>query len=263
MTREVVVVPHTHWDREWYEPFQTFRLKLVDLVDELLPLLEGDPAFRHFMLDGQMAVVDDYLAVRPEQAERIRSLAGSGRLGMGPWYILMDEFLVSGETDGARSPARVRSRRRVRWRDGGRLPAGHVRPHRADAPDPPAVRPRARGGVARRSLAGRPERLLVDGAGWIDRAGRIPPRGLRQRRRAARRRQGARRPGGPLRARPRVVPPRAAALDERQRPPAAEAVAGPGDRGGQRAAGRLRVPRRLAGRVPPRRADRRPPLLVR
>jgi hypothetical protein len=96
--REVVVVPHTHWDREWYEPFQTFRLKLVDLVDGLLPLLESDPSYRHFMLDGQMAVVDDYLAIRPDQEQRLRSLAAAGRLAVGPWYILMDEFLVSGET---------------------------------------------------------------------------------------------------------------------------------------------------------------------
>jgi alpha-mannosidase len=98
MARDVAVVPHTHWDREWYEPYQTFRLKLVDLVDELLVLLEADPGFAHFMLDGQMAAVDDYLEVRPENEDRIRHLAASGRLGMGPWYILMDEFLVSGET---------------------------------------------------------------------------------------------------------------------------------------------------------------------
>jgi mannosylglycerate hydrolase len=98
MTREVAVVPHTHWDREWYEAYQSFRLKLVDLVDELLPLLERDPGFAHFMLDGQMAVVDDYLEVRPEHTERLRGLAASGRLGVGPWYVLMDEFLVSGET---------------------------------------------------------------------------------------------------------------------------------------------------------------------
>jgi hypothetical protein len=96
--RPVVVVPHTHWDREWYEPYQTFRLKLVDLLDDLLPLLESDPSFRHFLLDGQMAVVDDYLAVRPDAESRLCRLAVSGRLAMGPWYILMDEFLVSGET---------------------------------------------------------------------------------------------------------------------------------------------------------------------
>ena len=80
MTRRVAVVPHTHWDREWYEPFQSFRLRLVRLLDALLPLLERDPSYGRFMLDGQMAVVDDYLEVRPEAArERMRSSA-SGRI---------------------------------------------------------------------------------------------------------------------------------------------------------------------------------------
>ena len=97
-TRRVAIVPHTHWDREWYEAFQTFRLNLVDLLDGLLALMESDPSYRRFLLDGQMAVVDDYLEIRPEAAGRIRALAASGRLTMGPWYILMDEFLVSGET---------------------------------------------------------------------------------------------------------------------------------------------------------------------
>ncbi len=96
--RRVSIVPHTHWDREWYEPFQTFRLRLVHLVDGLLGLLENDPSYARFLLDGQMAVVDDYLEIRPENEQRIRSLAAAGRLSMGPWYILMDEFLVSGET---------------------------------------------------------------------------------------------------------------------------------------------------------------------
>jgi hypothetical protein len=92
------VVPHTHWDREWYEPFQTFRMKLVSLVDGLLHQLEADSSYRHFLLDGQVAVVDDYLEIRPENEERLRALAAAGRLSVGPWYILMDEFLVSGET---------------------------------------------------------------------------------------------------------------------------------------------------------------------
>ena len=96
--RRVDIVPHTHWDREWYAPFQTFRARLVELLDELLPRLEADPAFAHFLLDGQMAVVDDYLAIRPEQRERLQRLAAAGRLAAGPWYTLPDEFLVSGET---------------------------------------------------------------------------------------------------------------------------------------------------------------------
>lgn len=98
MSRRVAIVPHTHWDREWYEPFQTFRYQLVQLLDGLLPQLESDPSYSRFLLDGQMAVVDDYLEVRPEAEDRLRAIAATGRLSMGPWYILMDEFLVSGET---------------------------------------------------------------------------------------------------------------------------------------------------------------------
>ena len=94
----VAIVPHTHWDREWYSPFQTFRLRLVRLLDALLPLLERDLSYSRFLLDGQTAVLDDYLEVRPEAAESLRRLATSGRLRVGPWMILMDEFMVSGET---------------------------------------------------------------------------------------------------------------------------------------------------------------------
>ncbi|HUH17048.1 MAG TPA: glycoside hydrolase family 38 C-terminal domain-containing protein [Methylomirabilota bacterium] len=90
-------MPHTHWDREWYRPFQSFRMQLVDLVDRVLDMLEADPDFA-FTLDGQLATIDDYLEIRPEQAERIAGHVGSGRLAIGPWQILMDEFLVSGET---------------------------------------------------------------------------------------------------------------------------------------------------------------------
>jgi hypothetical protein len=96
--RRVNVVPHTHWDREWYSPFRTFQLRLVDLVDKLLGLMESDPSYSRYLLDGQMAAVDDYLEVRPENKARLQRLAASGRLAFGPWYVLMDEFLVSGET---------------------------------------------------------------------------------------------------------------------------------------------------------------------
>jgi mannosylglycerate hydrolase len=91
------LVPHTHWDREWYRPFQSFRMQLIDLVDRVLEMLEADPDFA-FTLDGQLATIDDYLEIRPEQQERIAAHVRSGRLAIGPWQILMDEFLVSGET---------------------------------------------------------------------------------------------------------------------------------------------------------------------
>ena len=94
----VAIVPHTHWDREWYEPFQVFRVRLVHLLDELLDLLERDLSYTRFLLDGQTAVLDDYLEIRPEAAARLERLAASGRVQVGPWMILMDEFMVSGET---------------------------------------------------------------------------------------------------------------------------------------------------------------------
>jgi len=97
MTPESVwLVPHTHWDREWYEPFQRFRLRLVDLMDDVVARAEADPSF-HFTLDGQLAVVDDYLEVRPEALPRVVKLVASGQFAIGPWAILLDEFLCSGE----------------------------------------------------------------------------------------------------------------------------------------------------------------------
>ncbi len=91
------IVAHTHWDREWYLPFQPFRLKLVHLLDLLLDLLEHDPDFTHFMLDGQTILLEDYLEIRPEQEARLIRLVRRGQLLIGPWYILPDEFLVSPE----------------------------------------------------------------------------------------------------------------------------------------------------------------------
>lgn len=96
-TTTVHVIAHTHWDREWYEPFQSFRLRLVDTVDDLLALLEAEPGLR-FLLDGQTAMVDDYLAVRPERERDVVRLAAEGRLTLGPLTTLFDELLPSGET---------------------------------------------------------------------------------------------------------------------------------------------------------------------
>ena len=90
-------MPHTHWDREWYQPFQVFRMRLVELVDQLLVTMATDPRLR-FTLDGQVATVEDYLEVRPEARAQIEALVREGRLAIGPWQILLDEFLVSGET---------------------------------------------------------------------------------------------------------------------------------------------------------------------
>ena len=94
----IIIVPHTHWDREWYQTFQQFRMRLVRAVDKLLDILDRDPNFSYFMLDGQTIVLDDYLEVRPEQEKRLKRYTRSGRITVGPWYLQPDEFLVSGES---------------------------------------------------------------------------------------------------------------------------------------------------------------------
>ncbi|HEX9268913.1 MAG TPA: phosphatase PAP2 family protein [Candidatus Limnocylindria bacterium] len=94
----VFIVPHTHWDREWYERFEGFRARLVPMVEALLDLLERDPRFGSFTFDGQTIALEDHLAIRPPDRPRIEALVRSGRLLVGPWYVLADLLLVSGES---------------------------------------------------------------------------------------------------------------------------------------------------------------------
>jgi alpha-mannosidase len=92
------VISHTHWDREWYLTFQQFRMRLVDLVDNLLNLLDRDADFKYFNFDGQTIVLEDYLAIKPQNEGKLRKYIQNGRILVGPWYQLNDEFLVSGES---------------------------------------------------------------------------------------------------------------------------------------------------------------------
>jgi mannosylglycerate hydrolase len=94
----IIIVPETHWDREWYLPFQEFRARLVIMMDKLLNLLKNDPDYKSFTLDGQTIPLEDYLDVRPEKEDEIKKYVKQGRLSIGPMYILPDEFLVSGES---------------------------------------------------------------------------------------------------------------------------------------------------------------------
>ncbi|HEY2208240.1 MAG TPA: glycosyl hydrolase-related protein [Gaiellaceae bacterium] len=93
-----LVVPHTHWDREWYLPFEQFRLRLGAVVDGVLDTLEADETFTSFTLDGQAIVLEDYLELRPENEQRLRALLAARRLEVGPSYVLPDEILVGAES---------------------------------------------------------------------------------------------------------------------------------------------------------------------
>jgi alpha-mannosidase len=95
---QLVVVPHTRWNREGALPFEVSRRKLVQLIDRLMAIAEADPGYTHFMLDGQAALLEDYMQVRPDREMALRALVESGKLAAGPWYVLPAECLVSGES---------------------------------------------------------------------------------------------------------------------------------------------------------------------
>ena len=92
-----VLVPHTHWDREWYAPFEAMRFHLLQFLDEVVEVLEQEPELPVFLLDGQAVMLEDYLEVRRTQRDRVLALVAAGRLRPGPFYVQPDEFHVSGE----------------------------------------------------------------------------------------------------------------------------------------------------------------------
>ncbi len=98
MPRVFHLIFHTHWDREWYLPEPAFRVRLVGMLDDVLERLEQEPEFRSFLLDGQTILAEDYLRVRPDRAPALRTAVGAGRLQVGPWYVLADEQIPSGES---------------------------------------------------------------------------------------------------------------------------------------------------------------------
>ncbi len=93
------VVSHSHWDREWYLSHAKHNFNLVQFMDRLIGVLENDDGFKTFHLDGQIILLDDYLAVRPNMKDRVKTLIASGKLKVGPFYILQDDYLISGEAN--------------------------------------------------------------------------------------------------------------------------------------------------------------------
>src|SRR2546423_6472567 len=91
------LIPHTHWDREWYLPRAAFQARLVAVMDDLIERLQRDPAYRTFLLDGQTVLLEDYMRARPERETDVKALVKTGRLQIGPWYVLPDEQIPSGE----------------------------------------------------------------------------------------------------------------------------------------------------------------------
>lgn len=92
-----MVYSHTHWDREWRATFQEYRIGLIGRIDYVIDLMKRNPDFTSFHLDGQTIILEDYLEIRPENEQELKKLISAGRLLAGPWYLLPDMFLPSGE----------------------------------------------------------------------------------------------------------------------------------------------------------------------
>ncbi len=94
---KALIIPHTHWDREWRYPIWQNRALLVRFMDELIGLLDADPDYACFLLDGQVVPVLDYLEIRPEMKEQVEEHVSSGRLIVGPWFTLPDLYPLDAE----------------------------------------------------------------------------------------------------------------------------------------------------------------------
>lgn len=96
-TEKLFLYLHTHWDREWYWAFERYRTQLLSVVRLIVEGLENE-TLPNFHLDGQACAFDDFLEIEPEFEARIKKLARSKRLSIGPWYVLNDQMLVGGES---------------------------------------------------------------------------------------------------------------------------------------------------------------------
>ncbi|NGP46605.1 alpha-mannosidase [Bacillaceae bacterium SIJ1] len=99
MKKTAHIISHTHWDREWYMPYEYHHMRLIDVMDTLLATLDQGNGYESFHLDGQTLMLEDYFQVRPENRERVARYIREGRIHIGPWYILQDEFLTSSEAN--------------------------------------------------------------------------------------------------------------------------------------------------------------------
>ena len=93
----VHVVSGTHWDREWRFTAEQSKLRMADLIDNVINILETRPDYAHFVIDGGLVVLEDYLSVRPQNRERIKKLITADRIGIVNWYTLPGINLVAPE----------------------------------------------------------------------------------------------------------------------------------------------------------------------
>lgn len=122
MSKKVYVVPHTHWDREWFFTSSKAKVYLMKNLQDVLDCLEKGGAFKSFLLDGQSSLITDYLKWRPQDTERVKQLVQEGKLALGPWYTQTDQYLPSGESIVNNLRIGIKQSDRL----GGHLPVAYV-----------------------------------------------------------------------------------------------------------------------------------------
>ena len=95
--KNVIAYLHTHWDREWYREFEEFRIRLIEVFDDVLKKLESNE-IDSFYFDGQTLALEDYLQIKPEKENSVKKFIKEKRLFIGPYYCSTDSFLVDAES---------------------------------------------------------------------------------------------------------------------------------------------------------------------
>ncbi len=86
------------WQREWHEALEVRRARLLDVLARLHTQMQGgNVPMKTFLLGGETILLDDISAIRPELVTFLIIYNAGGRLSLGPWYVTVDEALVSGE----------------------------------------------------------------------------------------------------------------------------------------------------------------------
>lgn len=98
MKKKVYVVPHSHWDREWYFTIEDSNILLSENMPYLMDVLEHDKEYKSYTFDAQLSVVEELIKLYPEEQERLKNLVSDKRIFIGPWYTQTDSILVNKES---------------------------------------------------------------------------------------------------------------------------------------------------------------------
>lgn len=96
--KKVHVIPHSHWDREWYFSTTRSTIYLIKHLKEVIEELEKNNEFKSFLMDAQSSLISDYLKFCPEDIDRIKELVKNKRLFIGPWWSQTDQMVISQES---------------------------------------------------------------------------------------------------------------------------------------------------------------------